>query len=139
MLGWFFMSEEKTCPNENQAPRSSDQRFFFFSFSLSIIIIFQWTLGSSSSEDVFLFQILQQKKICRGRTTSEAAQTNAVARCSAKGLRSHRKIRKVVFPPFTMTHRTRKCGACSSAFDKHAGYKSCPLVVDTRESKCSSA
>lgn len=36
----------------------------FSSFSLAVIIIFQWAAGSSSSEDVFLFQILQQKMSC---------------------------------------------------------------------------
>lgn len=62
------MSEEdKGHPNENWAGRSRGQQvcfvlFVFLHFSLAIITVFQRAVGSSSSEEASLSQMLLQKK-----------------------------------------------------------------------------
>lgn len=103
------------CPDENWAGSSTDQHSLHF--SLPIIIVSQWTMGSSLSGDVFLLGILRQKMSC-GKTMSEATHADDVPEAQQRGLRSPWKTWRLVFPSLTMTSANKAVGICFPPFHR---------------------
>ena len=113
----------------------------FSSFSLAVIIIFQWAAGSSSSEDVFLFQILQQKMSC-GKNYMKSNPCWLLACvglsfCKGVGDLTERSRRVFFFSSFAMTRATSRCGIRSLPFYRHAWHQSYLLEICTGASQCS--